>query len=305
MSVVGCTRDALGVANPSADSTSLGARPLDATDSSGPRLTIVAGNEPRVGLMWLPALGVPAHHYLPMAQALAECGVAVALHEWRGTGTSTVRASRRCDWGYREVLELDLPESFAQMRARHGELPWIVGGHSIGGQFAALFAAMRPELVRGVAMVASGSPYWRTFPRRQQGLLRLAYALVKPITSVFGYFPGRRLGFGGNEARTLMRDWAHSGRTGRYAPPTIEADLETALGRFGGAVFAAQLADDALCPAASLDWLLAKMPQAIVERARFTADRFDNRRATHFSWMKAGAPIVTAIDAWRRRSIAD
>lgn len=289
--------------NPSADDPSRGVTASTSADTRRGGLTVVAGHEPRVGLLWLPALGVAARHYLPMAQALAECGVTVALHEWRGTGTSSVRASRRCDWGYRELLDIDLPESFARAGAQQGGLTWFVGGHSIGGQFAALFAALRPDEVRGVLLVATGVPDWRKYPRRQQGLLRLAFALVRPITAVFGYFPGRRLGFGGNEARTLMRDWAHSGRTGKYAPPTVRADLESALAAFDGAVFAAQLADDALCPATSLEGLLAKMPRATVEREHFADERFDNRQATHFSWMKASTPIVSAVDAWLRRSM--
>ena len=42
-------------------------------------------------LLWLPALGVAARHYLPLAQALAAKGVAVYLHEWRGNGSSSLR----------------------------------------------------------------------------------------------------------------------------------------------------------------------------------------------------------------------
>ena len=50
-------------------------------------------------LLWLPAMGVAARHYLPFAQALAAAGVGVALHEWRGIGSSDRRAGWRCDWG--------------------------------------------------------------------------------------------------------------------------------------------------------------------------------------------------------------
>lgn len=293
------------MANPSAESASAEVARVDALDGRLGPLLVVAAEAPRVGLLWLPALGVAARHYLPMAQLLAAEGVAVAVHEWRGTGASRARASRRHDWGYREVLHDDLPESLALARGWNPSIPWVVGGHSIGGQFAALFAARHPDAVRGVALVASGSPYWRTFARWQRGALFLIYMLVTPITAICGYFPGRRLGFGGEEARTLMRDWARSGRTGRYAPPDIEDDLEAALARFRGPVFAAQLADDGLCPPASLDGLLAKLPAATITSERFVADRFDNRLATHFSWMKASAPIVLAIDAWLRRFAPD
>src|SRR5690606_9866149 len=45
-------------------------------------------------LLWLPALGVAAKHYVPFAQALAARGVAVFLHEWRGNGSSSLRPDR-------------------------------------------------------------------------------------------------------------------------------------------------------------------------------------------------------------------
>ena len=60
-------------------------------------------------LLWLPAMGVPAKHYLPFAEQLAARGIAVFLHEWRGNGSSSLRPSRTVDWGYREILQLDLP----------------------------------------------------------------------------------------------------------------------------------------------------------------------------------------------------
>ena len=277
---------------------------IETLDARRAPLIVVSAVTPRVGLVWLPALGVGARHYLPMAQRLAANGVAVAVHEWRGTDASRVRASRREDWGYRELLLDDVPEAIALARGWNADIPWLIGGHSIGGQFAALAAARHPEALLGLALVASGSPYWRGFPHSQRGLVRLLFMLVTPITAIWGYFPGRRIGFGGAEAKTLMRDWARSGRTGRYAPSGIDDDLESALARYSGPVFAAQLADDALCPPASLDALLSKLPSATITRQRFAADDFDNRRATHFSWMKASAPIVIALEAWLRRFIA-
>ena len=46
---------------------------------------------------------------------------------------------------------------------------------------------------------------------------------------MLGYVPGDRLGFGGTEARTLMRDWAHNGRTARYEPIGSDVNYESAL----------------------------------------------------------------------------
>ncbi len=61
-------------------------------------------DSPRASVLWLPALGISARHYIPFAEALSARGVAVFLHEWRGNGSSRVRAGGGNDWGYRELL---------------------------------------------------------------------------------------------------------------------------------------------------------------------------------------------------------
>ncbi len=249
-------------------------------------------------MLWIPALGVSARHYLPLADALAQRSIALALHEPRGGGSSSWRASRRCDWGYREVLKLDLPATFEAARTRVPAIDWFVGGHSIGGQFAALFAAMHPQQVAGIALVASGSPYWRAFRRPQRWALFAALAAVPVITKLAGRYPGRRLGFAGNEATSLMRDWARSGRTGNYCPSGMHLDLEAAMRTADLPMFGIGLEDDALCPRQSLDWLLSKFTSAEVESVTLSASAFASAAATHFSWMKDVDPVADRLAAW-------
>lgn len=239
-------------------------------------------------LYWLPALGVTARQYVPFAQALAGEGIAVALHEWRGAGSSSLRASRRVDWGYRELLRLDLPAGFAAVRSHCGDVRTVLGGHSLGGQIAVLESSLQPQAFAGLVLLASGSPWWRCFPRPR--LLQAACVAVPLLARALGRFPGRRLGFGGNEARGVMADWARSGRTGRYVVDGLDEDLEASMARLELPVQAWRIADDWLGPAASLDWLLDKMPRApreveVLDTASLGA------RADHFSWMRAPGPL--------------
>ncbi|RYD16992.1 MAG: alpha/beta fold hydrolase [Lysobacteraceae bacterium] len=242
-------------------------------------------------LYWLPALGVTARSYVAFAYALASRGVAVALHEWRGGGSSDRRAGRHVDWGYRDLLRRDLPAGFGAARDVLGARALLLGGHSLGGQLALLSAALPPYPPRRIVLVASGAPWWRAFPHRH--LVRAVLHAAPVIARVRGYFPGRRLGFGGNEARGVISDWARSGRTGRYAVDGI-GDLEQALARCRVQVDAWRLADDWLGPAASLDWLLGKLPQA-ERRVTVLDDAALGTRADHFSWMKEPARLATAI----------
>ena len=89
--------------------------PLSSADGHDAVLVARIPQRPRAAVLWLPALGVAARHYLPLAEALAQRGVATFLHEWRGHGSSSLRAGRGTDWGYRELLALDLAASEAAM----------------------------------------------------------------------------------------------------------------------------------------------------------------------------------------------
>ncbi|WP_414649226.1 alpha/beta fold hydrolase [Dyella sp.] len=244
---------------------------------------------------WLPAMGVPARHYLPLAQALAGQGVAMAIHEWRGIGSSDRRAGRRTDWGYRELLECDLPASVAALRARVGEARHEMGGHSLGGQLAFLYAALHPDQVDALLLVASGSPYWRRF--RHGWLIRQAYTLAPLLARLRGHLPGRRLGFAGNEARGVITDWSRTGRTGRYAARGI-GDLDAALARLRKPVLAMRLRDDWLAPASSQAWLLDKLPASPACRLEFGREALAGEPAGHFAWMRAPAAIADAIARW-------
>ena len=262
-------------------------------DGAEADLHVILPAEPGTRLLyWLPALGVAARHYVPFAHALAARGVAVALHEWRGAGSSNRRAGRRVDWSYRELLLADIPAGLVAARRRLGEEGLSLGGHSLGGQLAVLSAALQPEAVAGLVLVASGSPWWPCFHRPR--LVQAACTAVPAIAWACGRFPGRRLGFGGNEARGVMSDWARSGRSGRYRPRGIGQDLEAKLGQLGVPVHAWRFADDWLGPAASLDWLLDKMPNA-PRKVTVMGESALRTRADHFSWLRTPDRLAASI----------
>ena len=247
-------------------------------------------------LYWMPAMGMPARHYLPLAQALAATGVAVVVHEWRGIGSSDRRAGRGCDWGYRQLLQDDLPAGMAAVRQRWPQARCWLGGHSLGGQLGLLYASLHPRDVAGMVLVASGAPYWRRF--RHGWLIGAAYALAPWLAALIGHLPGRRIGFGGNEARGVIADWARSGRSGRYAVAGMTQDFERLLAALQLPVLALRLQQDWLGPLASLAWLLGKLGPGARRVETISRDDLDGARADHFGWMKTPAPVASRIADW-------
>jgi predicted alpha/beta hydrolase len=241
---------------------------------------------PGASLLWLPAMGIAARHYLPFAEALAKHGVAVFVHEWRGNGASSLRASRVQDWGYRELLTLDLPASEAAMAEAVADvMPRILGGHSLGGQIAACRLALSPVSAQTLWLVATGSPYWRTFPPPIRYGLPLVYRFLPWLAQARGALPGRWVRFAGNESRGVISDWARSALSGRYAAARLDIDLEARLAEIEVPVRAALLADDWLAPESSLRFLLSKLPRSRTQLTTLDASSLGTL-ADHFAWMK-------------------
>ena len=266
-------------------------------DGHGYEIIVCEPARPQARLLWLPALGVAARHYLPLAQALAAKGVAVHLHEWRGNGSSSLRASRAHDWGYREILEQDLPASQAVLAAadaRDAAVPWVIGGHSLGGQLACVHAGRQPQVFRHLWLVASGTPFWRVFPSPRRWLLPLAYRFLPWLATRQGALHGRRLGFGGTEARGLIADWARVGLSGRYAAAGMAEDLDAALSGAQGDALALVMQDDWMAPASSMQALLAKLPQVQSQVQQWSAQTLGTA-SDHFAWMKAAQAIADAF----------
>jgi predicted alpha/beta hydrolase len=268
--------------------------PVIASDGHRFALQARVPTNPRATLLWHGGMGIAARHYIPFADALAARGIAVFLPDWRGLGSSSARASRASDWGYRELLMIDMPASEAAVEQAMPNLPRIVGGHSLGGQLARVRSGLAPASASALWLVASGTPSFRAFPLRNRWWLPGAYHLLDAIARASGSLPGRRIGFGGEGARGVIRDWSRSGLTGRYAAADLAVDLELALQRVALPIRAVRMAHDWLAPLSSLQALLAKMPEARTEIATLEVAA-EHVRADHYHWMKHPSATVDAL----------
>lgn len=268
--------------------------PVEGQDGHHWQLLARIPAQPHTAVLWLPALGVAARHYLPFAEALAARGVAAFVHEWRGHGSSSLRAGHGLDWGYRELLYQDIPASETAIALQLPSIERALGGHSLGGQLACCRVALDPQAPRRLWLVGSGSPYWRAFPLPARFALPLAYRFLPWLADRHGALPGRRIGFGGAEARGVITDWAGTARSGRYAGKGIGVDLEAALASVTADIRAVQLDRDWFAPASSLEFLLSKMPHAHAALATLDSATLGTR-ADHFAWMKQPGVVADRL----------
>ena len=250
-------------------------------------------------LLWLPALGVPARKYERLSTALEARGIACRVHEWRGTGTHPLRAGRETDWGYCELLEEDIAGALTALRVEHPGRAVLAGGHSIGGQFAVLAAALHGG-IDGLVAVGSGVPDWRLFPAPLRWLVCGFGHALPPLTRWIGHYPGERLRFAGREAGQLMRDWASTVRHGHYDRLAgLPTDFSARLRQVEAPMLGIHLTADWLVPAAAFDALAAATATRSLRKARLDEAQL-GVPADHFAWMRSPQAIADTLAQWWR-----
>jgi predicted alpha/beta hydrolase len=245
-----------------------------------------------------PAMGVQAGYYTPLAQALADAGYHAGVAEIRGhEETGGRQPGWRYDFGYHEMLTEDWPLAVQAMRARFPESPLYLLGHSLGGQISNIYAAHHPQQLAGVILIACCSVYWRLWSKR----FLLASQFIGRVGHLLGHFPGRRLGFAGREARSVMADWARQARTGRYAFGRPRVDHDRHLATLALPVLAISIRGDRLAPRKTVDGLLAKCPHADLSRRHIDPNAMGLDGIDHFRWARKPESVLPTIRDWLDR----
>jgi predicted alpha/beta hydrolase len=158
-----------------------------------------------------PATSVRCRYYFRFAAFLFEHGFDVVVYDYRGIGESrpsTLRGFDACwiDWG-----RLDFDAVLRHTERAFAGQPIHVVAHSVGGFLVGL--AERNHLVRRVFTVGAQYAYWRDYAPGARLRMVAKWHIAMPfITMLFGYFPGKKLGWMEDTPRGVVRDWVFSRR---------------------------------------------------------------------------------------------
>ncbi|GAA5445977.1 hypothetical protein Misp06_04184 [Microbulbifer sp. NBRC 101763] len=243
----------------------------------------------------IPAMGVPADRYRLLLEELQRLGYSTAITELPGTGESLPRPNRHADYGYNDLVFSFIPQLLALLEKSFPGGPALILGHSIGGQTSTLAARAGLTGNARVVTIASGHVDHRSWHGLRRYAL-LAFAAIASITSsLLGYFPGARMGFGWREARRLMKDWASSIFSGRFAPEKSFGDRQQAK----HPTLHIALAGDPFAPMPA-----ARKLAAIVGGETQEMSATYPKGNPHLSWIKNPRPIIAVVDSWLARQPA-
>lgn len=254
-------------------------------------------NKTNILFVCLPAMGVKASYYKPLAQILAVQGYDILLCDLRGQGNSN-RSAPKDKFGYRELLEWDLPNYIRAARKVRPKKRLVLLGHSLGGHLSLMFASAMPQSVEGVAIIASGSVYWKvyTFPNNFKTWFGTQGSVL--ISAIMGYFPGHKIGFGGKQPKAVIRDWARQGRTGQFEPKESHIDYEFTMLAYEKPIFALSIENDKFAPHSAVNHLIEKLENAQVRRVCYSPSPHLKGKIDHFRWVKYNQEIVLELTQW-------
>lgn len=248
----------------------------------------------------LPAMGTPATYYEVFCAALQQSGMNVAIADLRGIGGSSIRASKNCDFGYREIIEQDLKAFVDCIKKHFPNNQRVFFGHSLGGQLWSLFLSRHPSAASGLVTMASCNVHYQGWPRPARYRVLTMASTLRILGFVLGYVPAAKLGFAGTEAKTVIVDWSNNCMNGQYVLANDSTNYEAAMATLCKPILSISIEGDNLAPKLSVDKLVIKMKAAIVTRMHLVPAAIGLNRPSHFGWAKRPASVVTLISTWTK-----
>lgn len=229
------------------------------------------------------AMATPSRYYTAFARRLAEHGIRTATFDYRtAVGTVEEMRAEKADADRWIADAASVLNQVADEADRDGlPLTWI--GHSLGGQIIPFLDHRR---LAAIITIASGDGYWRRNAPGLRWKVPFLWWIAAPLAMrATGYFPGRRLGLGGDLPAGVLRQWSRWCRHPEY----LQADHPEAPELFAAVhlpFWSLSFTDDEVLSAASVTHLNAWYTGAEVVHERVQPADLGVRRIGHHGFFR-------------------
>ncbi len=267
-------------------------------DNVSTKIDIYPGKGDQIIVMF-PAMGVKGTYYKPLAEEFVKHDVTFISTDLRGNGKSSLRPSRKVNFGYAESINDDIKAIVDAILERYPSKEIYLAGHSLGGQLACLYTAKYRPSIKGVFLIACCSVFFKGYPGIESLKTLFGTQFLNIAGMLLGYMPGKQLGFGGLEAKGVIRDWSRQARTGKYIIDNDDFDYEKGMKELEAPIYALSFEGDKLAPKGGVEHLLGKFKE--YKDYIYLEDKDPrNEGFNHFNWVKKPSRTVQIIQAWLR-----
>ncbi len=249
--------------------------------------TYEAGTPNGTVLLIASATGVLQGYYRHFAMWMAERGITVVTFDYTGIGASRHGRMRTCTASAQSWATHDLTVMIEHVHATFGPRQLLVMGHSIGGQLAGLCRAQ--DKIDGLVLVAAQLGYWKWWPNDQQWKLYFRwFILLRGLTKLFGYFPGKRIGVMEDLPGPMALEWSGWGMSPNYLFDHVPDAPERFANLRVPAVIWSFTDDRDLAPGLSVDKLAERFVNCSMLREHLAPADLGVKHIGHFGFFKKG-----------------
>lgn len=181
---------------------------LSITCTDGVLLSAVlcAPAQAQAAIMLSGGTGFKKEFYLPLANYLAEQGLATIVYDYRGTGESKPGDMRQCSFSFLDYGQKDMPAVLDFLDARYPNLPKLILGHSAGGQQVGFMPNVHK--VKGLVAVATSVGYLPYMPWGYRLKSYYFFYLFSPLSILLkGYVAAKRFKIMEDLPRKVVMQW--------------------------------------------------------------------------------------------------
>lgn len=228
------------------------------------------------------ATSVRCSYYARFAQYLFSHGFDVMTYDYRGIGESRPASMRHFKASWTDWGALDFEAMLQRAIREFPGQPIDVVGHSFGGCAAGL-AASSAQL-RRLVTVGAQFAYWRDYAQGSRWQLFGKWHVLMPLlTRVFGYFPGKRLGWLEDTPAGVVKDW--STLTAAYElRPSGKALAALPFAQVRAQTLAISLTDDPFGTVPAIERLLNYFESSQCSHLRIAPADIDEAQIGHFAF---------------------
>jgi predicted alpha/beta hydrolase len=235
------------------------------------------------------ATSVRCRHYSRFADYLFANGFDVITFDYRGIGESRPASLKDLDASWTDWGALDFEAMLRRAQREFPGQPIDVVGHSFGGCAAGLGAS--GHVIRHLVTVGAQFAYWRDYAPAHRWRMFGKWHLVMPlVTKIYGYFPGKRLGWLEDTPAGVVRDWStptdryEKRPSGRVAHATHG---QLPFAKVSAKTLAISISDDPYGTIAAIERLLGYFTHSTNTHLRIEPHDIGEEEVGHFAFFRS------------------
>ncbi|PKA69905.1 putative alpha/beta hydrolase [Pseudomonas baetica] len=235
------------------------------------------------------ATSVRCRHYSRFAAYLFANGFDVITYDYRGISESRPGSIKGLNASWTDWGALDFEAMLRRAQREFPGQPIDVVGHSFGGCAAGLGES--GQIIRRLVTVGAQFAYWRDYaPEQRWRMFGKWHVLMPLLTRVFGYFPGKRLGWLEDTPAGVVRDW--STPAPRYERRPSGRAMLAKTGRLPFAnvrakTLAISISDDPYGTIPAIERLLGYFENAAKTHLRIEPQDIGEQQVGHFAFFRS------------------